>query len=157
MIIGVPKEIKVREYRVGMIPAGVHMLTSRGHQVLVQKGAGLGSGISDEDFVGAGATMVDTQAEVWAKGEMIVKVKEPIAEEYPLMREGQILYTYLHLAAAQELGAEMIKRGVAGVAYETIEDKQGRLPLLHPMSAIAGRMSVQAGATILEKAHSTLR
>lgn len=151
MIIGVPTEIKTREYRVGMIPAGVRILTSRGHTVLVQKGAGEGSGISDEEFVKAGAQIVASRDEIWKRAEMIVKVKEPLPEEYPLMREGQILYTYLHLAAAPELGQEMLKRKVSGVAYETIETQDGRLPLLQPMSAIAGRMASQVGATFLEK------
>jgi alanine dehydrogenase len=151
MIIGVPTEIKVREYRVGMIPAGVRILTSRGHTVLVQQGAGVGSGITDEEFRKAGAQIVTGADEVWKRAEMIVKVKEPLPDEYPRMREGQLVYTYLHLAAAQELGHEMLKRKVDGVAYETIETAGGRLPLLQPMSAVAGRMAVQVGATCLEK------
>jgi alanine dehydrogenase len=151
MIIGVPTEIKTREYRVGMIPAGVRILTSRGHTVLVQTGAGLGSGLSDDEYKKAGAQIVAARDEVWKRAEMIVKVKEPLPDEYPHMREGQILYTYLHLAAAQELGHEMLKRKVDGVAYETIETAPGQLPLLQPMSAVAGRMSVQVGASILEK------
>ncbi len=150
MIIGVPKEIKTREYRVGLTPAGVASLTGDGHKVLIETGAGIGSGLDDEAYVAAGARMVD-QAEVWAKTDMVVKVKEPIQPEFELMRENQILFTYLHLAAAQELGAELIKRKVAGVAYETIEVDGGQLPLLTPMSAVAGRMAVQAGASILEK------
>jgi alanine dehydrogenase len=153
MLIGVPTEIKTREYRVGMIPAGVRILTGRGHQVLVQAGAGLGSGISDEAFEQAGATIVPTRDEVWGRAEMIVKVKEPLADEYAQMRAGQIVYTYLHLAAAQELGREMLARQVEGVAYETIETDDGKLPLLHPMSAVAGRMAPQVGASCLEKAH----
>src|SRR5262249_36068888 len=128
MLIGVPTEIKTREYRIGMIPAGVRILTSRGHTVLVQAGAGLGSGLSDDEFKKAGAQIVASRDEVWKRAEMIVKVKEPLPDEYPLMREGQILYTYLHLAAAPELGNEMLKRKVDGVAYETIETAGGQLP-----------------------------
>ena len=151
MIIGVPTEIKAREHRIGMIPAGVRILTSRGHTVLVQQGAGLGSGLGDDEYRRSGAQIVGSKEEVWKRGEMIVKVKEPLSDEFPLMREGQVIYTYLHLAAAQELGHEMLKRKVTGVAYETIEQPNGRLPLLQPMSAVAGRMSVQVGATQLEK------
>ncbi len=151
MIVGVPTEIKSREFRVGMIPAGVRMLTARGHKVLVQAGAGVGSGLPDEEYVRAGAEIVPRREDVWKRAEMIVKVKEPLPDEYPLMREGQLVYTYLHLAAAPELGHEMLKRKVNGVAYETIETPDGRLPLLHPMSAIAGRMASQVGATFLEK------
>jgi alanine dehydrogenase len=151
MIIGVPTEVKTREYRVGMIPAGVRTLTTRGHKVLVQAGAGVGSGISDDEFRGAGAEIIGTADEVWKRAEMIFKVKEPLPEEYPRMREGQIVYTYLHLAAAPKLGEEMLKRSVTGVAYETIELPGGKLPLLQPMSAVAGRMSVQVAATYLEK------
>src|SRR5687767_6344385 len=134
MIVGVPTEVKTREYRVGMIPAGVRTLVQRGHKVMVQAGAGLGSGIFDESFTAAGAEIVATADDVWKRAEMIFKVKEPLPEEYPRMREGQILYTYLHLAAVPQLAAEMQKRGVTGVAYETIELPDGRLPLLQPMS-----------------------
>jgi alanine dehydrogenase len=151
MIIGVPTEVKTREYRVGMVPAGARTLSTRGHKVLVQAGAGLGSGISDDEYRAAGAELVSTADEVWKRGEMIFKVKEPLPEEYPRMREGQILYTYLHLAAAPKLGEEMLRRGVSGVAYETIELPGGKLPLLQPMSAVAGRMSIQVAATYLEK------
>lgn len=151
MIIGVPKEIKTQEYRVGMTPAGVATLVTGGHTVLVQQGAGLGSSIPDEAYVKAGAEIVPNQADVWQRGEMVVKVKEPIEPEFELMREGQLLFTYLHLAAAQELGKVMLERGVNGVAYETIEDEDGDLPLLTPMSAVAGRMAVQAGAMYLER------
>ncbi|MDB4968018.1 MAG: alanine dehydrogenase [Myxococcales bacterium] len=151
MIVGVPTEVKTREYRVGMIPAGARMLTSRGHKVLVQQGAGLGSGIADETYKTAGAEIVGGADEVWKRADMIFKVKEPLPEEYPRMREGQILYTYLHLAAAPQLAAELVKRGVTGVAYETIELDDGRLPLLQPMSAVAGRMAIQVAATYLEK------
>jgi len=151
MIVGVPTEVKTREYRVGMIPAGVRMLVGNGHKVLVQANAGAGSSLSDEAYVAAGAEIVATADEVWKRSDMIFKVKEPLPEEYPRMREGQILYTYLHLAAAPELTRELVKRGVTGVAYETIELDGGKLPLLQPMSAVAGRMSIQVAATYLEK------
>jgi alanine dehydrogenase len=151
MIVGVPTEVKTREYRVGMIPAGARMLTSRGHKVLVQQGAGLGSGLTDEAYKTAGAEIVASADEVWKRSDMIFKVKEPLPEEYTRMREGQILYTYLHLAAAPQLTQELLKRGVTGVAYETIELDDGRLPLLQPMSAVAGRMAIQVAATYLEK------
>ncbi|ACY17823.1 alanine dehydrogenase [Haliangium ochraceum] len=152
MRVGVPTEIKSHESRVGLTPAGAKILTSAGHSVVIERSAGEGSGIQDEEFVQAGATILDTADEVWATAEMIVKVKEPIEPEFPRMREGQLLFTYLHLAAAQELGMQLIKRGVNSVAYETIEPRPGSLPLLTPMSAVAGRMSVQAGAVALEKA-----
>jgi alanine dehydrogenase len=151
MRIGVPKEIKTQEFRVGMTPAGVAMLTQRGHTVLVEAGAGLGSSLPDDAYVKAGATMVSSREEVWGQADMVVKVKEPIAPEFALMRKDLILFTYLHLAAAQELGKELLERGVNGIAYETIEPEHGVLPLLTPMSAVAGRMSVQAGATYLER------
>jgi alanine dehydrogenase len=151
MIVGVPTEVKTREYRVGMIPAGARMLTSRGHKVLVQQGAGLGSGLTDEAYKTAGAEIVASADEVWKRSDMIFKVKEPLPEEYTRMREGQILYTYLHLAAAPQLTQELLRRGVTGVAYETIELDDGRLPLLQPMSAVAGRMAIQVAATYLEK------
>jgi alanine dehydrogenase len=151
MRIGVPKEIKTQEFRVGMTPAGVALLTQRGHTVLVETGAGLGSSLPDEAFVKAGATIVPSREEVWGQADMVVKVKEPIAPEFALMRKDLILFTYLHLAAAQELGKELLDRGVNGIAYETIEPEPGVLPLLTPMSAVAGRMSVQAGATYLER------
>jgi alanine dehydrogenase len=150
MLIGVPKEIKTREFRVGMTPPGVQTLINSGHKVIVEKGAGEGSAIPDDAFASAGAEIVPTKEDVWGRADMVVKVKEPIAPEFPLMREGQTLFTYLHLAAAQELGAELIKRRVNGVAYETIE-VDGNLPLLVPMSAVAGRMAVQAGAMHLER------
>ncbi len=151
MRIGVPTEIKTKEFRVGLTPAGAAVLTKSGHQVMIERGAGLGSGFSDDDYQKAGAELVADRAEVWSRAEMVVKVKEPIAPEFALMRDGQILFTYLHLAAAQELGAELLKRGVTGIAYETIETPDGKLPLLTPMSAVAGRMAVQAGASFLEK------
>jgi alanine dehydrogenase len=150
MRIGVPKEIKTQEFRVGMTPAGAAILTARGHTVLIEQGAGIGSSITDEAYVKAGAKIVPTREEVWG-ADMVVKVKEPIAPEFPLMHKDLLLFTYLHLAAAQELGKELLNRGVNGVAYETVEPTPGDLPLLTPMSAVAGRMSVQAGATYLER------
>jgi len=150
MRIGVPKEIKTQEFRVGMTPAGVAILTARGHTVLIEQGAGIGSSIPDEAYVKAGGKIVATKEEVWA-ADMVVKVKEPIPPEFALMRKDLLLFTYLHLAAAHELGKELLNRGVNGVAYETIEPTPGDLPLLTPMSAVAGRMSVQAGATYLER------
>ncbi|HMM80214.1 MAG TPA: alanine dehydrogenase [Pyrinomonadaceae bacterium] len=150
MKIGLPKEIKDNEYRVGLTPAGVQDLTHAGHEVFVQKTAGEGSGFADEQYVKAGGKLLDTADEVWQTGDMIVKVKEPIAPEYPRMRENQLLFTYLHLAPEVELTKQMLERNVTGVAYETIT-KDGRLPLLTPMSEVAGRMSVQVGATYLEK------
>jgi alanine dehydrogenase len=151
MIIGVPKEIKNRENRVAIVPGGVKMLVDAGHRVLVEIGAGLGAGIPDEKYLAAGATMIGSAAEIWGSADMIIKVKEPIAQEFALMRKGQILYTYLHLAAAQELGHELVKRGVNSIAYETIQLANGSLPLLTPMSEVAGRMSVQVGAQCLQK------
>ncbi len=151
MKIGLPKEIKDNEYRVGLTPAGVLALTHAGHDVFVQKTAGEGSGFKDQEYDGAGAKLLDTADAVWEAGDMIVKVKEPIAPEYPRMRENQLLFTYLHLAPELELTKQMLDRKVTGVAYETITDQHGRLPLLTPMSEVAGRMSVQVGATYLEK------
>lgn len=152
MLIGVPKEIKTREYRVGMTPAGVRALVGAGHKVIVEKSAGEGSGIADEAYVRAGATIVPTAADAWG-AEMVVKVKEPLKAEYGFFRKDLILYTYLHLAAEPELTRELAKTGVAGVAYETIELPDGSLPLLKPMSEVAGRLSVQVGAACLEKSH----
>jgi alanine dehydrogenase len=151
VIIGVPKEIKIREYRVGMVPAGVRTLVSRGHKVLVEKGAGLGSYIPDAEYKRAGATLVDSADDVWSKAEMIVKVKEPLKEEYARFREGQVIYTYFHLAAVPELAEVLIKKKIAAVAYETIQLPDGSLPLLKPMSEVAGKMSIQVGAICLER------
>ena len=151
MKIGLPKEIKDNEYRVGLTPAGVNALVGAGHEVFVQKTAGEGSGFSDDDYVKAGGKLLETADDVWQTGDMIVKVKEPIAPEYPRMRENQLLFTYLHLAPEFELTKQLLERKVTGVAYETITDKRGTLPLLTPMSEVAGRMSVQVGATYLEK------
>jgi alanine dehydrogenase len=153
MIIGVPKEIKNKENRVGMVIAGVRALTSSGHKVLVQKYAGIGAGIADEDYRKAGATILETAKEIYEKSEMIMKVKEPLAEEIPLLREGQILYTYLHLAADERLTKALMERKIVGIAYETIQAPDGSLPLLVPMSAVAGRMATQIGASYLQHDH----
>ena len=150
MKIGLPKEIKDNEYRVGLTPAGVQALVGAGHDVFVQKSAGEGSGFPDEQYVKAGGKLLDTADEVWQTGDMIVKVKEPVQPEYARMRENQLLFTYLHLAPELELTKQMLDRKVTGVAYETITS-HGKLPLLTPMSEVAGRMSVQVGATYLEK------
>jgi len=152
VIIGVPKEIKTREYRIGMTPAGVRSLTSRGHKVLVEKAGGEGAGIKDADYVAAGAQIVATAADAWG-AEMVVKVKEPLPSEYGFFRENLVLYTYLHLAPEPELTKQLALKKVAGVAYETIELDDGSLPLLRPMSEVAGRMAVQVGASCLEKEH----
>src|SRR5919205_1571578 len=151
MIIGLPKEIKDNEYRVGLTPAGVRALKDAGHDIRVETNAGGGSGFEDSLYERAGATIVASADEIWATAEMIVKVKEPIAPEYPRMREGQLLFTYLHLAPDHELTAELLKRKVTGIAYETITDRRGTLPLLTPMSEVAGRMAIQVGAHYLEK------
>jgi alanine dehydrogenase len=151
MIVGLPKEVKDNEYRVGLVPAGVKALTDAGHKVFVQKSAGEGSGISDDEFVRAGGEILDTAEEVWSRANMVVKVKEPIAQEYGFLREDLILFTYLHLAPARELTKAMVDSGVIGVAYETITNDLGHLPLLTPMSEVAGRMSVQVGAFYLER------
>ncbi len=152
MIVGVPTELKNHEYRVALTPAGARELTSAGHQVLVESGAGAGSRLPDEVYVAAGATMTDVD-DVWARSDMILKVKEPVPAEFHRMRAGQILFTYLHLAASREVTQAMLDSGIAGVAYETVQDSQGRLPLLAPMSEVAGRMAPQVGATLLEKEH----
>ena len=151
MLVGLPKEIKDNEYRVGMTPAGVRALVDAGHKVVVERGAGEGSGFEDVLYERAGATILENADEVWAQGEMIVKVKEPVAPEYPRMREGQLLFTYLHLAPDLELTRQLLERKVTGVAYETITDRKGTLPLLTPMSEVAGRMAIQVGAQYLEK------
>src|SRR5262244_2085488 len=150
MIIGVPKEIKEQEQRVALLPSGTNELTKHGHSVLVEKNAGLGSGYPDQEYVKAGAEIVEQAKEVFARAEMIVKVKEPREAEFPLLRKGQILFTYLHLAASKSLSEALLKSGVTAVAYETIQIDH-RLPLLEPMSEIAGRMSVVMGANFLAK------
>ena len=150
MLVGIPKELKNNEFRVSTTPAGVHALVVAGHTVFVEKSAGLGSSISDEEYVKAGGTILDTADEVWAKSEMIIKVKEPIAQEYSRMRKGQILFTYLHLAASRECTDAIIQSGITAIAYETVElDRY--LPLLAPMSEVAGRMSIQVGAAALQR------
>jgi alanine dehydrogenase len=150
MIIGLPKEIKEQEFRVALLPSGVYQLVRRGHQVLVERNAGAGSGYPDQDYEQAGATMVADHAEVFAKADLIIKVKEPVPSEYPLLRRGQILFTYLHLAPNKPLTEALLKAGVTGIAYETIELNR-RLPLLEPMSEIAGRMSILVGGYYLAK------
>jgi len=146
MIVGVPKEIKTEEYRVGAPPMAVGVLTQAGHKVLVQTTAGEGSGFTDEEYVKAGATMVSTAEEVWGQAEMIYHVKEPIPVEYPLLRNDQILFTYLHLAPAKELTLALMKSGVVAIAFETVRLPDGSLPLLQPMSEIAGRITTQVAA-----------
>jgi alanine dehydrogenase len=151
MIVGVPKEIKTDEYRVAMIPVGVEELTRAGHTVLIQAGAGQGSGIADEDYSRHGAEIVAEAADVWRRSDMIVKVKEPLPAEWPLLRRGQIVFTYFHFAADEKLTRTILQSGITAVAYETIRDARGTLPLLTPMSEVAGRMSIQEGAKYLEK------
>ena len=146
MRVGVPKEVKNHEYRVAITPAGVHELVVHGHQVYVETTAGEGSSIIDEEYVAAGATILGSADEVWATGELILKVKEPIESEYHRMREGQILFTYLHLAASPPCTKALLDRGVTGIAYETVQTPDAGLPLLAPMSEVAGRLAPQAGA-----------
>lgn len=151
MIIGVPKEIKNNENRVGLTPGGVKMLADRGHKLFVETKAGQGIGATDDQYAKAGATILDTAKEIWDKAEMIIKVKEPIAAEYDKMKPGLILYTYLHLAAEPELTKQLMERKVSAIAYETIQLDDGSLPLLTPMSEVAGRMATQVGARYLQK------
>jgi alanine dehydrogenase len=151
MLIGVPKEVKRDEYRVAMLPVGVEELTAAGHTVLIETGAGLGSGIPDQEYAEQGAHIIAGGAEIYAKAELIVKVKEPLPQEYSLVRAGQTLFTYFHFAASRELTDAMLKTGATCIAYETLKDAQGRLPLLTPMSEVAGRMSIQEGAKYLER------
>ena len=153
MIIGVPKEIKEVEKRVGMTTQGVDALVAHGHRVLVERGAGEGSGFSDQEYRKTGAIVVEKAKDVWNEAEMVVKVKEPLEPEFPLMRSGQILFTYLHLAANRELTLELLKRRIIGIGYETVQGQDGSLPLLRPMSEIAGRASVLAGGMCLEARH----
>ena len=153
MIIGVPKEIKTSENRVALVPAGCELLAAKWHQVLIERGAGLGSGFADEQYTGAGARILDTADAVWAGAEMIMKVKEPIAAEWPRMRAGQVIYTYFHFAADEALTRAVMKSGAVAIAYETVQLPSGELPLLTPMSEVAGRMAVQEGAKYLEKIH----
>jgi alanine dehydrogenase len=151
MLIGVPKEIKDNESRVALTPAGVVELAHHGHQLLVERGAGIGSGFTDDQYLAAGAKLADTHEEVFARAAMIMKVKEPIAPEYPLLREGQLLFTYLHLAAEEALTHALVEQKVTAIAYETVQLPDRSLPLLTPMSEVAGRMAVQVGAHYLEK------
>lgn len=151
MIIGVPKEVKDRENRVAATPAVVHEYMSQGHEVLVQRSAGMGSGYTDDEYVAEGAELIDDADGVWGRAEMILKVKEPVEQEYDLLREGQILFTYLHLAADEPLTRALIERKVQAIAYETVQLPTRQLPLLTPMSEVAGRMSVQVGAHYLER------
>lgn len=151
MIVGVPSEIKSDEYRVAMIPVGVEELRRAGHRVLVQAGAGMGSGIADDRYASSGAEIVADAKSIWATADMIVKVKEPLPDEWPLMRSGQTLFTYFHFAADERLTRACLTSGITAVAYETIKDQKGGLPLLTPMSEVAGRMSIQEGAKYLER------
>ncbi len=151
MIIGVPKEMKPYEYRVSLLPVGAETLTLAGHKVIIQADAGLGSGITDREYEMAGAEIVDSLEEVYKSADMMVKVKEPMPEEYDLIRQDLIIFTYFHFAANEDLTKEMIKRGAICIAYETIQETDGSLPLLIPMSEVAGRMAIQEGAKYLEK------
>lgn len=153
MIVGIPKEIKNHEHRVGMPPAGVELLADAGHTIYVESQAGTGSGFSDEEYKAAGATILPQAEEIFAKAEMIIKVKEPIGKEFEMLRPGQILFTYLHLASDEELTKKTLKTGCIGIAYETMQDNLGRLPLLVPMSEVAGRLAVIEGAKFLERAY----
>lgn len=152
MLIGVPKEIKVHEYRVGMIPASVRELVSQGHQVIIERGAGLGIGMLDGDYLAAGATIVNSALEIFAQADMVIKVKEPQPQECKMLRPGQIIFTYLHLAPDPEQARLLQESGGIAIAYETVTNARGALPLLSPMSEVAGRMAIQAGAHSLEKA-----
>src|SRR2546427_7644237 len=151
MIVGVPRESRTAENRVALVPAGVESLVGDGHSVLVEQGAGLGSGFVDDAYRAAGATLVPKPGDVWAKAEMVVKVKEPIEPEWPCMKQGQLVFTYFHFAASEPLTRAVIKSGIVAIAYETVQLASGELPLLTPMSEVAGRMAVQEGAKYLEK------
>ncbi len=151
MIVGVPKEIKANENRVSLLPVGAELLKLHGHSVLVETGAGVGSGFSDDDYKESGAEIIESPAEVYQRADMILKVKEPLPSEFDLIREGQILFTYFHFAASRPLTEAIIKSRCIAIAYETVQDDAGRLPLLEPMSEVAGRMSIQVGAKHLEK------
>jgi alanine dehydrogenase len=151
MLIGVPREVKPDEYRVGMTPAGVHALTSLGHKVLIEAHAGQGCGIADDEYLRAGATVAPTAAEIWKAADLVVKVKEPQPAEWPHMRRGQTVFTYFHFAADRALIRGCLDAGITAIAYETIRDPSGKLPCLTPMSEVAGKMSIQEGAKYLEK------
>ena len=146
MIIGIPKEVKDNEYRVSLPPGGARELTRRGHHVVVETKAGFGSGFTDDEYIQAGATIAGSAADVWQQANMIVKVKEPLPSEYPFLRDDLILFTYLHLAASEDLTRALVASGVTGIAYETVETTGGHLPLLQPMSEVAGRMATQIAA-----------
>ena len=150
-IVGVPREIKQDEDRVAIAPSGTHALVERGHKVLIERGAGRGSGIQDEEYVAAGATLVDSAAEVYSESSVVVKVKEPLGEEFGRIRPGQIIFTFFHFAASRALTEAMLESGATCIAYETIRDRRGHLPILTPMSEVAGRMAVIEGAKCLEK------
>ncbi|HVX84376.1 MAG TPA: alanine dehydrogenase [Phycisphaerae bacterium] len=151
MKIGVPREVKADEYRVGMVPAGAKVLSAGGHQVMIEAGAGLGSGIADEEYVRVGAEIVPSAADLWQRADMVVKVKEPQEQEWPLMKRGQVVLTYFHFAADKKLIEACLSAGIVAVAYETIKNKSGHLPCLTPMSEVAGKMSIQEGAKYLER------
>ena len=153
MRVGIPREVKNHEYRVAVTPAGVHELASRGHDVVIERGAGLGSSITDEEFLAAGAKILDTADEVWAEAELLLKVKEPIAEEYHRLRRDQVLFTYLHLAASRPCTDALLTSGTTSIAYETVQLANGALPLLAPMSEVAGRLATQVGADSLMRAN----
>ncbi len=153
MKVGVPKEVKNNEFRVAITPVGVHELVAHGHQVFVERDAGAGSSITDEEYSAQGAQLVGSADEAWGEADMVLKVKEPVAEEYDRMREGQLLFTYLHLAADRPLTDELVKRKVTAIAYETVQLPSGSLPLLYPMSEVAGCLAPQVGANALLKAH----
>jgi alanine dehydrogenase len=152
VLIGIPSEVKNHEYRVAITPAGVHELVRHGHDVVVQHGAGVGSSISDAEYKAAGARVLAAADDVWGEAELVLKVKEPVAEEYGRMRRGQVLFTYLHLAASRECTQALLDGGVTSIAYETVQLPDGSLPLLAPMSEVAGRMATQVGAHVLERA-----
>lgn len=151
MIVGIPKETKPDEYRVALIPAGVEEMLRHGHTVLIEKDAGLGSGISDQEYKKAGAKLIDESKEIYDQSQLVMKVKEPLPEEYPFLREDQILFTFFHFAASKELTDAVTKTKIVAIAYETIRDEHGQHPILTPMSEVAGRMSIQEGAKYLEK------
>ncbi|MEW6163048.1 MAG: alanine dehydrogenase [Nitrospirota bacterium] len=153
MVIGVPKEIKPEENRIAVVPGGVESLVHRGHKVIIEKGAGLGSGFSDEEYMRAGAQIFHKHEDIFAEADLILKVKEPLLEEYGLLRAGQVVFTYFHLAASEELTLNLKERKIVGIAYETVQTEDGFLPLLAPMSEIAGRMAPQEGAKYLEETY----
>jgi alanine dehydrogenase len=153
MVVGIPKEIKPEENRIAIVPGGVETLVHKGHSVFIEKGAGLGSGFSDEEFMKAGAQISDKHEDIFAEADLVLKVKEPLPEEYGLLRDGQVVFTYLHLAASEELTRNLQESKIVGIAYETVQTEDGFMPLLSPMSEIAGRMAPQEGAKYLEETH----